>query len=104
VTIAAGLDLEQWEQTRQSPEVRLKVQDDVRLGLQLGIIGTPTVFLNGRIIADPSVFVLTTQTQDWFESLGFREAYVDELPPAKKATYDQKRKSEIYILDISSER
>jgi amino-acid N-acetyltransferase len=51
-----------------------------------------------------SVFVLTTQTQDWFESLGFREAYVDELPPAKKATYDQKRKSEIYILDISSER
>jgi protein-disulfide isomerase len=57
---AAGLDLEQWEQKRQSPEVRLKVQDDVRLGLQLGIIGTPTVFLNGRIIADPSVVVLTT--------------------------------------------
>lgn len=56
-----------------------------------------------RSLGLSSVFVLTTQTQDWFETLGFREASVAELPPAKRAAYDQKRKSEIYVLDISSD-
>ena len=58
--VAAGLDLEQWEQDRQSPAVRLKVLGDVQLGLQLGVAGTPTVFLNGRKVENPSVVVLTT--------------------------------------------
>jgi amino-acid N-acetyltransferase len=47
------------------------------------------------------VFVLTTQTQDWFEALGFRETGLDDLPPGKRASYDTKRKSEVFSLDIS---
>jgi len=46
------------------------------------------------------VFVLTTQTQDWFESLGFREASVESLPPRKRQIYDNIRKSKVFALEI----
>jgi amino-acid N-acetyltransferase len=46
------------------------------------------------------VFVLTTQSQDWFESLGFAEGKVADLPAKKREGYDYKRKSEVYYLDI----
>ena len=46
------------------------------------------------------VFVLTTATQDWFESLGFSEAAVDSLPEQKRRVYDQSRKSKIFALVV----
>jgi len=46
------------------------------------------------------VFVLTTRTQDWFESLGFREASVESLPEKKRRRYDYSRNSKIFILDL----
>jgi amino-acid N-acetyltransferase len=46
------------------------------------------------------VFVLTTQTQDWFESLGFREDSVKNLPERKQKNYDRSRKSKVFVLDL----
>jgi amino-acid N-acetyltransferase len=46
------------------------------------------------------VFVLTTQTQDWFESLGFKDAPVDSLPERKRKVYDQARKSKVFALEL----
>ncbi|MCL2265528.1 MAG: amino-acid N-acetyltransferase [Treponema sp.] len=46
------------------------------------------------------VFVLTTQSQDWFESLGFKEAPVDSLPEQKRKVYDQSRKSKVFALEL----
>jgi len=46
------------------------------------------------------VFVLTTQSQDWFESLGFKEATVDSLPEKKRKIYDQNRNSKVFALDL----
>ena len=48
------------------------------------------------------VFVLTTQTQDWFESLGFKEAPVETLPEKKLRVYDRSRKSKVFALELSS--
>ena len=45
-------------------------------------------------------FVLTTQSQDWFESLGFKEASVESLPEKKRKVYDQVRKSKVFALDL----
>ena len=45
-------------------------------------------------------FVLTTHTQDWFESLGFREAPVDSLPERKIKLYDKQRKSKVFALEL----
>jgi amino-acid N-acetyltransferase len=46
------------------------------------------------------VFVLTTQSQDWFESLGFKETTVETLPAHKRETYDQIRKSKVFALKL----
>jgi len=46
------------------------------------------------------VFVLTTQSQDWFESLGFKEAPVDSLPEKKRKVYDKTRRSKVFALDL----
>lgn len=46
------------------------------------------------------VFVLTTQTLDWFESLGFKEVKLETLPPERRATYNHKRKSRIFALEL----
>ena len=46
------------------------------------------------------VFVLTTQTQDWFETLGFRENTIDTLPEERKKTYNPERKSKVFTLEL----
>jgi amino-acid N-acetyltransferase len=48
------------------------------------------------------VFVLTTHTQDWFESLGYREATGDSLPERRRKVYDRERRSKIFALDLEA--
>ena len=43
-----------------------------------------------------SVFVLTTQTSDWFQRLGFTEADLGAIPAEKRERYDRNRNSRIY--------
>jgi amino-acid N-acetyltransferase len=51
-----------------------------------------------------AVFVLTTQTSDWFSQLGFTEAKFSELPREKQKTYDKKRNSLILRYKLSGHR
>jgi amino-acid N-acetyltransferase len=46
------------------------------------------------------VFALTIQSQDWFESLGFKEAAVESLPAEKRKVYDNVRKSKVFALKL----
>ncbi len=47
-----------------------------------------------------SLFVLTTHTSDWFESLGFEKGSIKDLPEWKKELYNSKRNSRIYIKRV----
>jgi amino-acid N-acetyltransferase len=51
-----------------------------------------------------TVFVLSTQTMEWFIERGFREQTVDALPPSRKAVYNYERKSKIYTKKIDNDR
>ena len=51
-----------------------------------------------------NIFVLSTQTMEWFVERGFDEAVVAQLPPTRQATYNHKRASKIYIKKIESDR
>ncbi|MBN2510208.1 MAG: amino-acid N-acetyltransferase [Spirochaetales bacterium] len=42
------------------------------------------------------VFVLTTQTADWFQQLGFVPGDISDLPEDRRRIYDTKRKSKIF--------
>lgn len=57
-------------------------------------------FLNGAT----SVFVLSTQTMEWFNERGFEQVGVEALPPQRQATYNHKRASKIYMKEITSSR
>ncbi|MDP3177560.1 MAG: amino-acid N-acetyltransferase [Spirochaetaceae bacterium] len=48
-----------------------------------------------------SVFLLTTRTADWFQKLGFAPGGVDDLPEERRETYDQSRKSRIYVYSLT---
>jgi amino-acid N-acetyltransferase len=45
------------------------------------------------------VFLLTTNTADWFLELGFTEARIEDLPLEKKAAYNKARNSLILVYD-----
>ncbi|GMO58365.1 MAG: amino-acid N-acetyltransferase [Treponemataceae bacterium] len=45
-----------------------------------------------------SVFVLTSQTADWFESLDFTKTDIETLPSERKAVWDKKRTSKPYRI------
>lgn len=45
------------------------------------------------------VFLLTTQTSDYFMRMGFREAPVTALPPARRKTWNPTRNSRVFVRD-----
>ena len=46
--------------------------------------------------------MLTTQTADWFEKLGFVESDPSILPEKKRLTYNLQRKSRIYLKSLGT--
>ncbi|KAI2495812.1 Amino acid kinase family [Fragilaria crotonensis] len=50
------------------------------------------------------VFVLSTQTMEWFIERDFQQVEVDKLPPSRQATYNHERGSKIYMKLIDSDR
>jgi amino-acid N-acetyltransferase len=50
------------------------------------------------------LFALTTQTSDWFAQLGFERGSVSNLPEEKRASYNMKRNSLVYIYTVSRHR
>jgi amino-acid N-acetyltransferase len=47
------------------------------------------------------LFLLTTQTRDWFKELGFVDASVDELPAPRKAVYNLQRNSAVMLKRLA---
>ena len=45
-----------------------------------------------------SIFIMTTQTADWFEQLGFQEDVIESLPEARRKLWDSRRGSKVYRL------
>jgi amino-acid N-acetyltransferase len=50
------------------------------------------------------LFVLSTQTMEWFVEREFEMVGVNRLPPSRQATYNHKRNSKIYFKEIENIR
>jgi len=44
-----GLDLERFEKDINDLKIVARINQDIRLGAHMGVRGTPTVFINGRV-------------------------------------------------------
>ncbi|CAE7559748.1 argA [Symbiodinium natans] len=54
-----------------------------------------------RLLGVHQLFLLTTQTMQWFVERGFQSAPIEELPPGKREGYDLDRSSKVFIKNIS---
>jgi amino-acid N-acetyltransferase len=46
------------------------------------------------------LFLLTTQTSDWFYNFGFKDGAIDDLPKEKRENYNQKRNSKVMVMKV----
>lgn len=51
----AGLDMAKFEKDRRDPALKRQVQDEIRQGRDIGVRGTPTIFVNGRRVKERSL-------------------------------------------------
>jgi protein-disulfide isomerase len=49
------LDMEQFKQDRQNPALSAMVQRDLKDGVEAGVRGTPSIFVNGRMLRQRSL-------------------------------------------------
>lgn len=47
-----------------------------------------------------SVFILTTQTSDWFEHLGFTSDSIESLPQERRSIWTPQRNSKVYRMNL----
>lgn len=53
-----------------------------------------------RAMGLKQVFVLTTQTSDWFRERGFAPASIRALPAERRARYDKSRRSKVLVQNL----
>ncbi len=66
-----GLDLEQFKKDMQNPSLSALVQRDLQDGVAVGVRGTPSIFINGRLLQQRSL-------------QGFQQIIDEELKKKKK--------------------
>lgn len=49
-----GLDLERYEKAKNSPAIQQLIQRDMAEAQRIGLRGTPTLYVNGRLVRDRS--------------------------------------------------
>ncbi len=50
-----NLDMEKFEKDRKDPRIRAMINRDLAEGNRVGVRGTPTVFINGRLLRNRSM-------------------------------------------------
>ena len=73
-------------------------QNYVKLGIGSKLIN----FLIDRALKKGMhrIFLLTTRTSDWFETIGFQRGELADLPRLKQEKYNHNRNSNIYIYNL----
>ena len=47
-----------------------------------------------------SVFILTTQTADWFEKIGFQQDIIENVPKIRKDKWNKERGSKVFRITL----
>lgn len=80
-------------------EIAAVAVDEAFSNLGIGPILIENLLEKARNLKLKSVFILTTQTSDWFEKLGFKKDSVDSLPKERKKIWSPERNSKVLRID-----
>ena len=83
-----------------SAEICSVAVDSVYSGMGIGKKVVSFLISQAKSQGKSKCFLLTTQTSDWFEELGFVESGLENLPKVKRETYNKNRKSRIMVLNL----
>jgi protein-disulfide isomerase len=59
-----GLDMKKWDADRQSPEVKKQIDEELELGQKVDVRGTPSLFINGKVVQNRSVDGMKAQIDE----------------------------------------
>jgi protein-disulfide isomerase len=65
-----GLDLERFEKDINDLKIVARINQDIRLGAHMGVRGTPTVFINGKVSRARTLEALEAAVKNELEKLG----------------------------------
>jgi len=79
----------------------LAIHEKYRSGSR-GIDLVNNISQKARKIGLEKLFVLTTQSIDWFRERGFQEHKLTKLPVARQKSYDKNRNSKVLFLKLDA--
>lgn len=65
-----GLDMKKWEADRNSPEVKKQIDTELALGQTVDVRGTPSIFVNGKVLQNRSVDGMKAQIDEALKKKG----------------------------------
>jgi amino-acid N-acetyltransferase len=86
----------------QRAEVAAVAVDETYAGFGIGRRIVSFLLERAREQGLRQLYVLTTQTADWFVQFGFREGGVEDLPEARRRQYNRQRNSRVLLLDVET--
>ncbi len=99
--IHASAALHPAKQDKQRGEIAAIAVDQTYTGIGIGQRMLSFLVEKARMLKLKQLYVLTTQTTDWFVQFGFREGGVDDLPQEKRKDYNRRRNSRVLLLDVN---
>ncbi len=85
---------------KNQAEIAAVAVDESFSNLGIGPMLIEKLLEKARNLKIKSVFILTTQTSDWFEKLGFKKDSVDSLPAERKAIWTLERNSKVLRITL----
>ncbi len=71
IAVGLGLNMDKFEKDTKDPKLLAKINQDVRIGISVGVKGIPSIFINGRLLKNRNI-------------KGFRAVIEKELKKVKK--------------------
>ncbi len=81
----------------QQGEIAAIVVDEMYINAGIGKKIVSYLMEKAQAMKLKQVFLLTTQTSDWFSQLGFVQGEISDLPKEKQKTYNYDRNSLVYL-------
>jgi len=50
IAVGLGLNMDKFEKDTKDPKLLAKINQDVRIGISVGVKGIPSIFINGRLL------------------------------------------------------
>jgi protein-disulfide isomerase len=70
IAMDLGLDMEQFKEDLDDPEILRKIRRDILDGSKVGVGGVPSVFVNGRLLKNMTTQTLKSQIETELTDIG----------------------------------